>query len=95
MDFFRSSLLQGTECHSRFWPAFTTGMVWCGVGLRFFGILKFLSSITGFSEPETLVAPIITDGTHLRSLHWTGHYINDPTLAVAAGTNLTCTHAPG
>jgi len=41
------------------------------------------SSITGFEEPETRVAPIITDGTHLRSLHWTGHYINDPTLAIA------------
>jgi len=23
------------------------------------------------------------DGTHLRSLHWTGHYIPDPTLAIA------------
>ncbi|KAF9502620.1 hypothetical protein BS47DRAFT_1177804, partial [Hydnum rufescens UP504] len=39
------------------------------------------SSIIGRDEPEVKVAPIITDGTHLRSLHWTGHYINDPTLA--------------
>ncbi|KAF8309305.1 FAD/NAD(P)-binding domain-containing protein [Clavulina sp. PMI_390] len=38
------------------------------------------SSIKGRDEPETITAPIITDGTHLRSLHWTGHYINDPTL---------------
>ncbi|KAF8309284.1 FAD/NAD(P)-binding domain-containing protein [Clavulina sp. PMI_390] len=38
------------------------------------------STIKGYDEPETEVAPIITDGTHLRSLHWTGHYINDPTL---------------
>ncbi|KAF9511429.1 hypothetical protein BS47DRAFT_1395074 [Hydnum rufescens UP504] len=41
------------------------------------------SSIIGRDEPEVKVAPIITDGTHLRSLHWTGHYINDPTLAVS------------
>ncbi|KAF8311498.1 FAD/NAD(P)-binding domain-containing protein [Clavulina sp. PMI_390] len=38
------------------------------------------STIKGREEPETDIAPIITDGTHLRSLHWTGHYINDPTL---------------
>lgn len=24
---------------------------------------------------------------HLRSLHWTGHYIPDPTLALATGMN--------
>ncbi|KAF9511431.1 hypothetical protein BS47DRAFT_1486839 [Hydnum rufescens UP504] len=36
----------------------------------------FPSVASHFSSP-----PIITDGTHLRSLHWTGHYINDPTLA--------------
>lgn len=41
------------------------------------------STIKGRDEPETKVAPIITDGTHVRSLHWTGHYIADPTLAVA------------
>ncbi|KAF8308299.1 FAD/NAD(P)-binding domain-containing protein [Clavulina sp. PMI_390] len=45
------------------------------------------STIKGFEEPETDVAPIITDGTHLRSLHWTGHYIDDPTL-------LLCTKFP-
>jgi len=39
------------------------------------------SSIIGRDEPEVKVAPIITDGSHLRSLHWTGHYIDDPTLA--------------
>ncbi|KAF8309292.1 FAD/NAD(P)-binding domain-containing protein [Clavulina sp. PMI_390] len=38
------------------------------------------STIKGRDEPETTVAPIITDGTHARSLHWTGHYIDDPTL---------------
>ncbi|KAF8309279.1 FAD/NAD(P)-binding domain-containing protein [Clavulina sp. PMI_390] len=38
------------------------------------------STIQGLDEPETIVAPIITDGTHIRSLHWTGHYIDDPTL---------------
>ncbi|KAF8309282.1 FAD/NAD(P)-binding domain-containing protein [Clavulina sp. PMI_390] len=38
------------------------------------------STIKGREDPETTVAPIITDGTHLRSLHWTGHYIDDPTL---------------
>ncbi|KAF8323174.1 FAD/NAD(P)-binding domain-containing protein [Clavulina sp. PMI_390] len=42
------------------------------------------SSIVGFEEPETQVAPIITDGTHHRSLHWTGHYIPDPTLGVVS-----------
>ncbi|KAF8311493.1 FAD/NAD(P)-binding domain-containing protein [Clavulina sp. PMI_390] len=54
------------------------------------------STIKGRDEPETVVAPIITDGTHLRSLHWTGHYIDDPTLMIctagpwrdAAGTYL-------
>ncbi|KAF8309306.1 FAD/NAD(P)-binding domain-containing protein [Clavulina sp. PMI_390] len=45
------------------------------------------STIKGREEPETAVAPIITDGTHLRSLHWTGHYIDDPTL-------LFCTDLP-
>ncbi|KAF8311491.1 hypothetical protein DL93DRAFT_2083256 [Clavulina sp. PMI_390] len=45
------------------------------------------STIKGLDEPETTVAPIITDGTHLRSLHWTGHYIDDPTL-------LICTAGP-
>ncbi|KAF8309287.1 FAD/NAD(P)-binding domain-containing protein [Clavulina sp. PMI_390] len=38
------------------------------------------STIKGRDEPETVIAPIVTDGTHLRSLHWTGHYIDDPTL---------------
>lgn len=42
----------------------------------------FSSTIVGFDEPETKIAPLITDGTHVRSLHWTGHYIDDPTLAV-------------
>ncbi|KAF8323173.1 FAD/NAD(P)-binding domain-containing protein [Clavulina sp. PMI_390] len=41
------------------------------------------SSIVGLEDPETRVAPIITDGTHHRSLHWTGHYIPDPTLGLA------------
>ncbi|KAF8309280.1 FAD/NAD(P)-binding domain-containing protein [Clavulina sp. PMI_390] len=45
------------------------------------------STIKGFDEPETTIAPIITDGTHFRSLHWTGHYIDDPTL-------LLCTTNP-
>ncbi|KAF8309283.1 FAD/NAD(P)-binding domain-containing protein [Clavulina sp. PMI_390] len=45
------------------------------------------STIKGLDEPEIIVAPIITDGTHLRSLHWTGHYIDDPTL-------LLCTTFP-
>lgn len=43
------------------------------------------STITSLEEPETKVAPIITDGTHVRSLHWTGHYIDDPTLALTTG----------
>ncbi|KAF8323419.1 FAD/NAD(P)-binding domain-containing protein [Clavulina sp. PMI_390] len=41
------------------------------------------SSIVGLSDPEVEIAPIITDGTHRRSLHWTGHYIPDPTLAIS------------
>lgn len=41
-------------------------------------------TIKGFDEPETKIAPVITDGTHRRSLHWTGHYIADPTLAFAS-----------
>jgi len=45
------------------------------------------STIIGTEEPEVKVAPIITDGTHIRSLHWTGHYINDPTLAITGGTS--------
>lgn len=45
------------------------------------------STIVGYETPDTKVAPIITDGTHLRSLHWTGHYIPDPTLAFMNGTN--------
>ncbi|KAF8309278.1 FAD/NAD(P)-binding domain-containing protein [Clavulina sp. PMI_390] len=45
------------------------------------------STIKGRDDPETIVAPIVTDGTHLRSLHWTGHYIDDPTLFV-------CTEGP-
>ncbi|KAF8312913.1 FAD/NAD(P)-binding domain-containing protein [Clavulina sp. PMI_390] len=40
------------------------------------------STIQGLAEPETRIAPIITDGTHVRSLHWTGHYIDDPTLGI-------------
>ncbi|KAF8310291.1 FAD/NAD(P)-binding domain-containing protein [Clavulina sp. PMI_390] len=47
------------------------------------------STIKGREEPDVQVAPIITDGTHLRSLHWTGHYINDPTLAIARFTPWT------
>lgn len=43
------------------------------------------STIVGSDEPDVVVAPIITDGTHIRSLHWTGHYIPDPTLAFAQG----------
>jgi hypothetical protein len=43
------------------------------------------SSIVGRDEPEVKVAPIITDGSHVRSLHWTGHYIDDPTLAFTNG----------
>ncbi|KAF8309307.1 FAD/NAD(P)-binding domain-containing protein [Clavulina sp. PMI_390] len=45
------------------------------------------STIQGRDEPDTIKAPVITDGTHLRSLHWTGHYIDDPTL-------LFCTDLP-
>ncbi|KAF8311495.1 FAD/NAD(P)-binding domain-containing protein [Clavulina sp. PMI_390] len=41
------------------------------------------STIQGRDEPETKVSPVITDGTHLRSLHWTGHYIDDPTLLLS------------
>lgn len=48
-------------------------------------VLVCCSTIKGLDEPETEVAPIITDGTHLRSLHWTGHYIDDPTIAFAHG----------
>jgi len=44
------------------------------------------STIVGTDEPEVEVAPIVTDGTHLRSLHWTGHYISDPTLAFTGGS---------
>ncbi|KAF8310286.1 FAD/NAD(P)-binding domain-containing protein [Clavulina sp. PMI_390] len=40
------------------------------------------STIKGHDEPETRIAPLITDGTHVRSLHWTGHYIDDPTLGI-------------
>ncbi|KAF8311500.1 FAD/NAD(P)-binding domain-containing protein [Clavulina sp. PMI_390] len=43
------------------------------------------STIRGRDEPETKIAPIVTDGTHLRSLHWTGHYIDDPTLLICTG----------
>lgn len=42
-------------------------------------------TIKRFDEPEVRTQPILTDGTHLRSLHWTGHYIPDPTLALANG----------
>lgn len=57
------------------------------------------STIKGHEEPDTKLAPIITDGTHLRSLHWTGHYIEDPTLAFTLReshfdliANTTCTN---
>ncbi|KZV92359.1 FAD/NAD(P)-binding domain-containing protein [Exidia glandulosa HHB12029] len=43
------------------------------------------STIKGREEPEVDVHPIITDGSHLRSLYWTGHYIPDPTLAFKVG----------
>ncbi|KZW01900.1 FAD/NAD(P)-binding domain-containing protein [Exidia glandulosa HHB12029] len=43
------------------------------------------STIKGDENPDVDVAPIITDGTHIRSVHWTGHYIPDPTLAFTAG----------
>ena len=47
------------------------------------------SSIIGNAEIETEIAPILTDGLRLRSIHWTGHYIPDPTLAFT-----TCSHFP-
>ncbi|KAF8309304.1 FAD/NAD(P)-binding domain-containing protein [Clavulina sp. PMI_390] len=46
------------------------------------------STIRGRDEPETVVDPIITDGTHVRSLHWTGHYIADPTLLFCNGAHI-------
>ncbi|EJD42264.1 FAD/NAD(P)-binding domain-containing protein [Auricularia subglabra TFB-10046 SS5] len=52
------------------------------------------STIKDDGRPEVEVEPIITDGTTLRSLHWTGHYIPDPTLAFAVGRPWTVgTHA--
>ncbi|KAF8314069.1 FAD/NAD(P)-binding domain-containing protein [Clavulina sp. PMI_390] len=43
------------------------------------------SSIVNSTVPQRQVEPIITDGMRLHSLHWTGHYIPDPTLAFANG----------
>lgn len=43
------------------------------------------STIRGREEPDVRVHPIVTDGSHLRSLSWTGHYIPDPTLVYKIG----------
>lgn len=47
------------------------------------------STIKGDERPDVEVAPIITDGKQVRSLHWTGHYIPDPTLAFTVGRTWT------
>lgn len=44
-------------------------------------------TIVGTDEPDVEVPPLLTDGVgeRVRSIHWTGHYIPDPTLVFAPG----------
>lgn len=87
----RSSSRQVIEHRSLSWSIIIMGSFQARAHLTSTVLIRSNSStIKGLEEPEVRTPPILTDGTHFRSLHWTGHYIPDPTLAVAQGTRILC-----